>query len=37
MKDTDEGYPSQNGLVVQMEVLRRHNQVDVVDRGTSLG
>ncbi len=27
----DEGYPSQNGLVVQMEVLRRHNQVDVVD------
>ncbi len=27
----DEGYPAQNGLVVQMEVLRRHNQVDVLD------
>ena len=27
----DEGYPAQNGLVVQMEVLRRHNEQDVVD------
>ena len=26
-----EGYPKNNGLVVQMEVLRRHNQADVVD------
>ena len=26
-----EGYPSKNGLVVQMEVLRRHNEQDVVD------
>ena len=27
----DEGYPKDNGLVVQMEVLRRHNEQDVVD------
>jgi hypothetical protein len=27
----DEGYPKNNGLVVQMEVLRRHNETDVVD------
>ena len=26
-----EGYPEHNGLVVQMEVLRRHNETDVVD------
>ena len=26
-----EGYPKNNGLVVQMEVLRRHNETDVVD------
>lgn len=26
-----EGYPVNNGLVVQMEVLRRHNEKDVVD------
>ena len=26
-----EGYPKDNGLVVQMEVLRRHNEKDVVD------
>ena len=27
----NEGYPKNNGLVVQMEVLRRHNEKDVVD------
>ena len=26
-----EGYPPNNGLVVQMEVLRRHNKKDVID------
>ena len=26
-----EGYPAHNGLVVQMEVLRQHNETDVVD------
>jgi hypothetical protein len=26
-----EGYPKDNGLVVQMEVLRRHNEQDVID------
>ena len=30
-KYNDEGYPEHNGLVVQMEVLRRHNEQDVVD------
>ena len=25
------GYPPDNGLVVQMEVLRRHNEQDIVD------
>lgn len=26
-----EGYPKNNGLVVQMSVLRRHNELDVID------
>ena len=26
-----EGYPRNNGLVVQMEVLRRHNESDVIN------
>ena len=30
-ENNDEGYPEHNGLVVQMEVLRRHNEQDVVD------
>ena len=25
------GYPRNNGLVVQMEVLRRHNEKDVIE------
>ena len=31
MRYKSEGFPSNNGLVVQMEVLRRHNEKDVIE------
>lgn len=31
IKFKEDGYPENNGLVVQMEVLRRHNEMDVIE------